>query len=299
MRHILLLLLLAVQAVRAEAVEVGVSYFALNGFNLGQCERTAETFAGINTVRVAILWRSFDRTDGFSCLKWFLNRFSDRVVIIEVHASNESGRRMNRLAPYEFLSGLSVRALNQRLASGHEKTLEKIRANAEEIKEFFRPYARDGFSLIITTGLEDNFSDDAFGAVYRIFREVYGYGTEIYRNPVGSRLNGRALFGANGVELHGLQSNFEGLPKGRLCIRSNDGNSIDFTDRSRDENKLKISGLPSYIRRDEKRRCKIFLWFAEPQGRTGRQFKPPRSRRFLLDSKNIFLINEVVGTYDN
>lgn len=295
----LLLAVLLFFAREGAAEEVGASFFALNAFNAKQCDRAAAAFTGIRTVRTAILWRSFDRADGFSCLKRFLQIFNDRGLEIEVHVSNESGRAARRLSSYEFLPGLSSAALNRRLERGHFPTLQKIHDNAVEIREFFAPYARDGFKLIVSTGLEDRFSDDAFKTVYQIHREVFGYATEIFRNPVGASLNGRALFGSNGLELHGLRPDFTGLPKGRFCIQSNDGNDIDFADSGRDKSKLSVSGLSSYIERNKKRGCRTLLWTAGPQGRSGVNFVEPRARRFILDLKNIYLINDIVGKYGN
>lgn len=294
-----LLFVLLLIANTAGGQGVGASYFALNGFTQKECNQALSVFDGVEHPKTAVLWKSFDKVKDFSCLEYFLAKFSDKQVTLEIHASNESGRSSNRLAKYEFLPRIGTARLNRLLEKDDALILEAFKQNAQELKDFIDTHRRDGLRFIVTTGLEDRFTNEAYKRVYQVYRDVLNYGIEIFRNPVGGSIGSRIILGANGIELHGLQPDFSGLPEGRQCIASNDGNDIDFSDRSRDKNKLQISRLPNYIRQNAKRGCLVFVWTAGPQGRLSGVFVEPRRRRFQFSSKALYLVNFIVRKYGN
>lgn len=273
---------------------VCVSYFAAQAFNQQQCNDALKVFNNVDTPCMAILWNTFTIKQNNFCTQKFLSRFADKPHILEIHFSNEAGRRNRRLARYEFGAALSTSRYNSNLERGHRGTNKLVQKNAEAIKKFIDTFGNKNSIFLVSAGLEDNFTTKAYTAIFKLIRDVFEKSVLIVRNPVGE--HEQTYIGANYIELHGLNPVFKEASHGR-CIANLDGISIRFHDGARSQNEAPLSAIPGFIETYREQACLVFLWWNEPQGISA-TFKDPRSRKFLIEKFKVNLINNLIRRFD-
>lgn len=291
-KYIIAALLAIVTATTAASAQTCVSYFAMQAFNDSECNQALQVFNNVHTPCMAILWKTFTLKQNNLCAQRFLSKFKDRPHILEIHFSNEAGRRNRRLSRYEFAPSLSVNEYNSRLGRRHRGTLRSVQSNAKAIKKFIQNESNENSKILVSTGLEDNFTVKAFKTIVSELRKVLGQGILIVRNPVGH--HEKYYNGADFIELHGVHPQIES--KGR-CIQNLDGISIKFSPGEPDKQEILLSALPAFIERGQALSCLTFLWWKEPQG-IGAIFKHPRARKFLLEPNKINLINNLIRRFE-
>lgn len=276
--------------------QICVSYFAAQAFTEKQCNEALKVFNHVNTPCTAILWQTFTIKQNNLCAQKFLSKFKDRPHILEVHFSNEAGRRNRRLSQYEFAASLSVAAYNSGLEKRRRGTVRLVQRNAAQIRAFIALYANKNTKAIVSTGLEDNFSNGAYKTILSLIKQAFlnVQNVQIVRNPVGH--HEKNYLGADFIELHGIRPSFSPKSKGK-CIANLDGISINFHNRAAKDREISLRDLPSFIARHKELDCLTFLWWNEPQG-ISNKFKHPRSRKFIIESYKIEVINNLIRRHE-
>lgn len=278
-------LLLALLATEAHAAP-GVQYNAAQGFTKAECRAALKVFDGVKVPKLAFLWRTFDREGG--CVEEFLRRFKDRPHVLEIHFSNETCRRAGRFCEnVEICPKLRSRNYTRAIERGNSYVLGKIRRRAWNIFQFIIRETYPTTEILLTTGLEDDYSTKAHRVVNSILKKTLPVNVAIGRNPNASDARGVDLSGARFIELHPIGSKFRGYP----CVFSNDGLDINFDRRSGNASHgISLPDLSRAIRENGIDCSHSFLWWGEPQG-VGAEFTRPSWRDFRLDIEDIFRVN--------
>jgi len=183
---------------------------------------------------------------------------------------------------------VSVAELNHRIEQHEEETLNRYSRLIEDIINSVAPILGLG-EVLVSTGLEDNFSHKAARIITKHFREQLPDEIQVVRNPVNH--NGGKYY-ADVLELHGVRPEY---PKRAPCISSLDGTDIDHDDEGRaDKSGIHFSEVRSFLKRESKRGCYVFLWWREQQGISDDGFMEPRRRSFSIDSEVINLIRKLM-----
>lgn len=229
---------------------------------------------------LGVLFGSFGEELG--CIQSYLNSNKNRKHLLEIHFSNEVCRRNKRCARDEFLPDLNITFYNYYLSNFPWVINKEILDRVNLIRDKIVPLINDNTILILTTGLEDNFTDRAYLNLYGMIRPFWPY--YMARNPVRG-INGKVFVSeAKIAESHILNSKF---PKDVLCMVSEDGNQ----QQNADSRKL--------LR--QRRGClAVFLWRwrwqnAAPSGakRSG-LYVPPRERKFRITPRDVREVGRIL-----
>lgn len=291
-KYIFGLIALILVVVNTASAQVCVSFFASQAFTDRQCNDSLQVFNNVHTPCMAILWETFTLEQNNFCAQRFLRRFKNKAHILEIHFSNEAGRRNRRLASYEFAASLSTEQYNRNLERRRRGTVKLIQKNAKEIKHFIDKYSNANSEIFVSTGLEDNFTTKAFKVVLETIKPIL-QNVKYVRNPVGD--HEKYYNGADFIELHGVFPQIKASSFGR-CLVNLDGISIQFHDGAVQSGEIPIQDVPSFIERYQSLGCIPMLWWKEPQGISG-AFKFPRSRTFLIEPNKINLINNLLRRF--
>jgi hypothetical protein len=281
----------------ASAEPVCVSYYAAEAFTPKQCTAALKVFDGVQFPCMAVLWGTFGTVDNHGCTARFLEKFKDRPHQLEIHFSNESGRRRRRLFDGELLPRLSVAAYNRRLVIGETTVFTAVRKRARSIAHFLAQSANANSDVLISTGLEDDMHNDSWRVVLALLKENIP-SVRFIRNREGETQSGVDFNGAQFVELHSAR-----VPVGPenlgACIVTNDGETIAFGKKSPgdDRRRLSLSSMDLFIPRNLGS-CLIYLWWCQAQGNCEGVSTPPRRRSFVVDSASVRTINRVLRKYN-
>lgn len=248
---------------------------------------------------MSILWKTFDIPGRSLCAQRFLHRYRDKAHTLQIHFSNESARRSNRLYSYEFAPHLNVARYNRALANQSRAILKRIAQRASSITSFLDENAGVHTETVLSTGLEDNYTNKAYRILYREIKKSIPSHVLISRNPVGSNEKAFSLSGADFIELHGLSPRFSG---GARCIASLDGHRIDFDGRDLrgvSQGVLELPQVSSWVRRFREGGCLVFLWWPGPQGRGEARFIEPRRRDFRIYRSDVSAMNKIIRSFEN
>ena len=272
-----------------------MSCFACQAFTAKECNEFLRVYDGIKHPGLAFLWKSFDKRN--ACVSEFLHRYRDKPHLLEIHFSNEAGRRNRRLARYEFLSGYSVDEYNHALVRRKSTVVRAIQRQALAISTFVLTQMGAKGRVLLTTGLEDNFTDAAYRSLHPILRRELPPIFKIGRNPNGSNATRFDYSLSDFIELHGSNPYFGS----NRCLANLDGTDIGFRDGRRHlPGGILLSEVPAYIRRFRGQHCDVFLWWSEPQGiYPGARFVDPRNRSFGIYRENINAVNQILRRIQN
>lgn len=257
----------------------GVAYLASSAYSPTQCTVALRAFRGVDRPILATLWGTFGEKN--ICVERFLRQNIGRPHALEIHFSNEAGRRNRRLGSGELLREYDVRAYNRALTRGTAK--RRISGRLADVQRFLSSYANSNSQVFISTGLEDNFTDRAYRAIYQQLKEAFPK-YSIVRSP----LRNTRLF-HHAIELHGTRPKF---PRGK-CIASLDGIDIDLSgQRGTNDHRISRSEVRSYLGRY--RNCTRLLWWDAQQGISRKRFIKPRSRNFNIRVQDVDAINRLL-----
>lgn len=251
------------------SAQVGASFLAAQGFDKKECNAALKVFEGIENPAIAILWGTF--TTRNLCLQEFLARYAEKQKHVEIHFSNEAGRKQGRLR------------------AGELKTLSKknIARRTEKIASFIEKYGPVKTSWYVSLGLEDYYARKTVKRICRSFRARMPIYVNYVRNGVVDSYLGCAQF----IELHRYDAK---IPRGKPCIFNGDGHDVNFGDgRFTLEGRASIQEMSSALRGARKRGCIVLAWWAGPQG-IGRRFVEPRRRRFRIYSSHVSTVNKIL-----
>lgn len=266
----------------------GVAYYGMQKFTAEQCDQALQVFDGVKHPALSILWGTFG--EGQDCIAAFLERFSEVPHTLVLHTTNETCRRAPRYCGLgEPQRGLRFWQLNERLEKADPVTLFYLRARIRAIKRFLDFHATKNTKVILTTGLEDNFTPKAYRRVIKTLKRYAPHYTTA-RNPVGSDARSFDTYRANFIELHGYNVQFGT----KSCIWSNDGIDINFNSGRRPLNGSRsVSELLSEIGRIKGNCSYLFVWW-NTQGIVDGQFIEPRERTIRLYPKDISVVNKIL-----
>jgi len=277
--------LLLSRVVKSE--EIGVAYFALMSPHF-PCSTALKVFDGNPRPALAILWSTFGNDK--KCLNTFLQQVSGRPYILEIHPFNQPCRRNKRCESSEVAPELSTKEFNEALEREDTKLLAKVRDLIREIRGALEGKRSDSGEYILSTGLEDNYTDKAYTNILKVLRAEWD--GKIVRNPEGDFSRPVKFDGADYIEAHSSKPKF---PDGAPCIANLDGEDIVFPHR-----KATMKPRSNWKKIEEyaaeyKKKCHVtFLWSALWQGITSEKFVPPSHRSFIVSEEDVLRIKSLL-----
>lgn len=130
-----------------------------------------------------VLWSFFGRDH--RCLKRFVQAVQRKPHAIQTYLLNGSSRRNKLLLQTEPYSSVGVGKFNVLLQRKDRKLMTAIRRRVLKIRKLLEKLARGKTRLILSLGLEDNYTTSAARVLYRAVRRVWPY--EISENPITKR----------------------------------------------------------------------------------------------------------------
>lgn len=209
------------------------------------CEKALKVFDGVKSPALSILWDSFGSRN--RCLKEYLTRFRNQPHILQIHISNQTCVRNGRRCTEFDLQSMNPAKLRQRL---------------KRISGFCRVWANENTRLIVSTGLEDQYSPEQFRKVYQIIHSEWSH--EISTNPI---------FLTNRLGLIEFHS-----PRNGIQIYSNDGEYISPR---------------LFAKRMRIRRYELGFYWWDAQGITDK-FIEPRKRKIVIRKSDINEVNKLL-----
>ena len=176
----------------------------------------------------------------------------------------------------------TVEQLNRALERGSRKVVRAFKGRLNRIDQFLKHNSDYKTEVILSTGLEDNYTERAFKRVLGIV-EKFGYAV------ARSQIRHARARGVDFNELHGV------LTKAAApCIFNFDGTDIHTgMGRRNYSNSVPIPRAKELLRIAKK--CRVaFLWEASAQGIEGERFIKPRERSFRTSRKGRRIFNSII-----
>ena len=235
---------------------------------------------------IAALFGTFGTS--FGNLYEIMDTYPNLTVIM--HMSNEVARRKGNMYRGELLRGYSVDKFNRALENKNKRVERAILRRVRRIKQKLDKKALPTHRLILSLGLEDQYSKRAVKRLIKLVRSEWPY--EISRNPVDIRKTDMR-FGRERIDLLELHSKAP-VYRGEHIIWSNDGVDIDFGQQTLVEPNVKASEMSRIIggrRGDKGIHC---LWFGESQGldRNSKYARRPRGRNPIISNEAVLIFKK-------
>lgn len=276
-----------------------MSYFAAQGFDKKQCTEALKVFRGVDRPCMAILWKTFDRPGG-NCAQRFLFENRDKPHTLQIHFDDSTYRRRAEWYPGAVAPEYKTHEYNREVRNRDAYVLGEVRARAVEIMDFIENYGFSTTEIILSTGLEDDYTDKAYRILYEEIKKSIAPNILMARNPNATIERSTDRGDADFIELHGVQPKFREASRGR-CITSTDGYGIEFQNRNRTGSKPGVLSVPEvhrFIRRSRKSGCRVFLWWPAPQGRGSAKFTEPSSRDFWIYRQDVSAVNKIIRRFE-
>lgn len=215
---------------------------------------------------MSVLWGTFGGDT--SCIVRFLESNKDRPHLLQIHLSNESCRRNGNCKEGELRGDLSRRSYSAALEAGDLATYQQIAARMTEIRNLVEQTKNSNTTLVLSTGLEDNYSPKAYSNL-RAF--LAGYWPYLFSR------SGRAQAPGDLLERHGTNAKC----KGEVTIVNEDGDNPSARQSRR------------FLQRN--RACFArFLWRSAHQGRKRNRWSTPLSRTFEISDRDIDQLGKIL-----
>lgn len=255
----------------ADAQYSGLSAFAARSPRF-PCDRYLNIVLQARYPAMAVLWDSFG--DDNTCVVRFLEAAKDRPHAIQIHPWNNVAVRNRTTEPQMVFHRMSRSELNRRLEARDPVLIRELQARLAEMVNFVNAHGNVNTQCVISTGLEDNYSREAFLVMVQVVQSVWPY--LVVRNPVGG--SGGKYGAVHFIERHGHGA--------RADVVNEDGNpgtlrqSRRFLDRNR-------GALAK------------FLWRPDHQGRpdSGRPDYPRSGRDFVISARDERELGDLLGDY--
>lgn len=229
------------------------------------CDRFLNIVSHAQYPAMAVVWSTFG--DDLTCVRKFIAAFSDRPHLLEIHFSNETCRR-SKCEKEELMPSWGVEKMNAALEREDKPLGDAVNSRMLDIYAAVAALRASTTKVILSTGLEDNYTDKAFDHMQLWLRMVWA--DQILRNPVshGNHYKG----GADLLEHHNPDPRFAG----QSCIASEDGLYDRQTKQTRD-----------YFLNSTNCLATLF-WRPNFQGRAkGQALTPPKSRTFTVTDTDV------------
>jgi len=283
LKRLCLLSLVSISLCTSAYADVGVSAFAMLHSKF-PCEDYLRLFRYSPVAFTSILIGTFGNNK--RCLKKFLRLKKKKIV--QIHVSNEAGRRNGKLLAGELLPQYSISQYGKAWEGLSPKAINSLLLRVEPYASLTKDYP--DVEWLISDGLESN--DSITAAKNRIATLRKKWPHKIVHAPLHARRKWRDT-GADAIELHGLSPKLS-MP----CISNLDGADIDFKDgRGSATRGISADEVPSYIRKYKHRGCKVLLWWSSLQG-TRQGWKPPFEREFKIFSEQSSSVKKWLRRYN-
>lgn len=252
------------------------------------CSKALEALQNIENPAIEIMAESFG--SDYKCLYRFSSRFSDRDNLAVVHITNEVCRRNKNCSRFELLPTYSVSRLNRALSRGRKHVETAYRRRIRAILGRLQGLQQRA-RLLLTTGLEDNFTPAAFKEVKRIILEETGGKYEIVRSKVDKQVGGN----------HDYFDELHAWPVKNINARSLynfDGLSICYDERDCRQGGVSVRQARRIITERAQNAFAVFLWRGEWQGLDGGIFKFPRARKFRFNQRDVLETKKLMEKID-
>lgn len=295
-----LLLFFACDRARAEGW-VGLSAFGIQSQNFQDepCEEFLAAMEVPENPATAMLFNTFGTNK--ECIEefWLRAAAQGKRHLTEIHFSNEAGRRTGLLDLNDFLAEYSVDDYNLLLEEMPKWLDARIRRRIGRIMDMISDYVHTGY-FILSTGLEDNYTNLAWENLYKIFQEEWP--SAIGRSPAFIDTwfdsNWRVPEGVY-MELHGYRRKLSS--RYPLCIANGDGHDVDFLKDSgrffRGAAPADLTMVKNWIARSNANRCITLFWAGKWQGFFHDTDPPPAplSREFHWDPEDRVILKELIN----
>jgi hypothetical protein len=252
------------------------------------CDRWLRIMSSVDRPAMSVLWGTFGNDK--SCVEKWFSTVQEKPHLFEIHLSNEAGRRNGRLMEGELYKKDSARDYNVRLCMNKPATRKRIKARVTSIKAFVESIKGPNTTVVLSLGLESQYSMCALNTLRKNVKKVWPYG--LIWNPVNIAANPytEALL----LELHGVHPPLRGG-----CIANLDGVSVDVG--GRDPYRPRVS--PNDFRKFLQRHCHckaVFGWTNRIQGIVGDgRFRRPRGRKFIISAGDINILGSILRRTNN
>jgi len=244
---------------------VGLSTFAAMNPRF-PCERFLAIVEKAQYPAMAVLWKSsFGHDPG--CILKFIERFKDRDHLIEIHLTNEVCRRNGNCEQADFFPQFNVKQWNAILEERNPIAFQAIAERVMDVHQFMLFAGTEKTQVMLSLGLEDNFSPGAYSVLSNFVRERWPW--LLIRNPLGNKPIGVALF----RERHGTKARVRGSTR----VLNEDGSNPTLKQSRR-------------FLRENRAAFALFLWRKEHQGRrtpTHNAEIPRAGRDFHISLKDV------------
>lgn len=259
---------------------LGISAFAI--MNPGfPCEAFLETARKVDAPALSFLWGTFGSNP--SCIQKWVNENKDKPHLIQIHFSNEVCRKKGNCRGGEFFGELTPSEYDAFIVLGPPRFQLELRHRVNRIKALIQSVANENTLVILSMGLEDQYSYIAANILHQYLKEQWPY--EISRNPLDHSDPPVALV----HELHGVQLPNLSRPN---CIANLDGVSIS-TGEDNYLPSITPEGFSDFIRNNCECRA-VFGWNAASQGIQGGTFVAPMDRKFVWSRKLIEAVDGIL-----
>lgn len=257
----------------AQAQFVGVSAFAALSPDY-PCDALLAATDFSARPAIAVLDGTFG--DDWTCVARFVQRNAWRPHLVQVHLSNETCRRNGNCAEGELYAQFNVREWSKLLEQRNPHAFQAIADRLINLQTVLASFTTPNTSIILSTGLEDNFTDGAFAVLYPFVVSHWPY--QVVRS--GKKTSGVLR------ESHGSNARCSG----NTVVANEDGqvHSIAASDR--------------WLAKQD--RCyATFIWRADHQGRGVRNGRvtasrtPPRKRKFKFSATDVRQLGGLLFKY--
>mgnify|MGYP000072151636 CR=1 FL=1 len=232
------------------------------------CDEALKSLDGVKYPAMSVLWGTFGKDR--SCVIKFMDKFRDRPHLLQIHFSNEACRRNNRCLVDEIRPTANVYWYNRYLTENPWVVAYEIGERALEIRQFVDVAKNENTHLVLSLGLEDNYTIPAAIMLEGLISGYWPY--LISRNRVNGGDVLPSLRDPGLTESHDPHMDLDGP----WCIFNEDGNPTNA--------KILKARLKAY------KGCVVFFaWRRNWQNDNPdtKLFLPPQSRGFVFTKKDI------------
>lgn len=223
---------------------------------------------------LAVLWGTFGDSTPLSTarFKQFTDRYFNKPHMIECHWLNNTGIRNKKMFEGEPFPQHTIASLNAALERNDPPTLATITTRIQEIKAVMEVVRNPNTYLVMTTGLEDDYTSKAFQNIVAEITKTWPY----------FLIRSGAAFGTFPREAHGQSATA--------------GGSVVFVNE--DGYVSTLAQSKQFVDRNKHAMCTL-LWRPAHQGRdpVTNAFPPgsPRNRTFIWTAEDVVSLGLLLG----
>jgi hypothetical protein len=243
------------------------------------CDEALKVTEGVNKPAFGYLWGTFG--DDHSCLYRFLEQSAEKPHLVRIHITNEFCRRKGSCEPYEFLGDVSLKELDHLVSKEEGWVLDYYRQWLDHIKQWIAIHGNQNTHVVLSIGLENDFSNGATEVLCKLLKEETPYETANNTNCSASHS------GCDYLELHHSKT------PSRPCLSSSDGTDISEFGSSYSRREPATAVL-EWAKQQAQTCGGVLLWSAKSQGLGLGRTVEPRSRDLQLADGDWRLMNNIL-----